>query len=341
MGKNGLIFVWDLKTYSVVNKINSFSAPNSCLTFCLSDPIYTLFGRDRDNKKVLRAINLLSGETIKSIKIHKTSLRCMILDHQNLYLYTGGTDGKVNVITVVDCEVEKSFVAHKAPINCLSVSNDDKYLVTASDDKCVKIFDNDFNQIRQLSLDVEISCVLFSKSNKKIFTGGWNFKPIKIWDVSELEIMKEKQYMETPGQYYMIQSHINWNKECGKTAQQKVKEQVVHFEDGLRRVYDNDLTSTTMSHLKRLSQLKPGVTLKRDQMNQVHTLEFDLLNVSKEEKKKKKDMESSDMGSLANSSCGNRGDKSSLNKEDEGTTFKARGLFKRRIFKGKPISSKK
>ena len=355
MSKNGLLFIWDLSNFKVVNKLDSFSAPNSSLTFALSDPIYTLFGRDRDNKKVLRAVNLLSGETIKSIKTHQKTLRCLVLDNMNHFLFTAGTDGIINAIKVVNCEIQHTFLAHEGAINALSVSNNDKFLVSASDDKSIKIFNTkcDFAEIRKLSLEVEISFVLFSKKNKKILTGGWNFKPIKIWDVSWLDIEDKTKFINTPGQFYMIQAPVNWNKECGKTAQEKIKENIIDFENGLKRVYDEDLTSTTIDHLNRLSKLKPGVvfgddkdiidkskpSLSSDNIQDVLIREFD----NKFDLDKKDIIESSEMGSLAMSTYKDKKSKLSINKikEDEGMVFKAKGLFNKRIVKGKPVVFKK
>jgi WD40 repeat protein len=356
MSKNGLLFIWDLSKFTIVNKIDSFSAPNSCLAFALSDPIYTLFGRDRDNKKVLRAVNLLSGETIKSVKVHQKSIRCLLLDNSNHFLFTGGTDGIVNVMTVTNCQIDHTFLAHEGAVNALCVSSNDQFLVTASDDKSVKVFNtkHDFVEIRKLKLEVEVSSILFSKQNKKIFTGGWNFKPIRIWDVSCLGIEDKTKFTNTPGQFYMVQAPVNWNKECGKTAQQKIKENIIDFEDGLRRVYDQDLTNTTMDHLKRLSQLKSGVVLKKNN-GAFGKTEKSMLSDKKDLKiedlddgfylSKKDIIETSGMGSLAMSYCKDKKMKTSFNlvngKEDEGMVFKAKALFKKRIVKGKPVVFRK
>lgn len=361
MGKNGLVLVWNLKSFALVNQLNSFSAPNSSLCFGLSDPIYTIFGRDRANKHTLRAVSLVSGETVKSIKLHKKTIRCLILDNQNRFLFTGGTDGLVNVLRVASSDLEVSISAHSAPVNALSVSGDDRFLASASDDGSAKVFDSqkNFAQVFKIETGVEVSWVMFSRKKKHLFTGGWNLKPIKIWKVGLLEISKQKRQVEAPGKFYMVQSAMNWNKECGKTTQQKVKEQIVDFEEGMRRTNNLDVAQTSVTYLKHLAQLQPGVTLKKNdkkdpieavEMNKEECAEipnskdFILPELDKivnlKEVEKKDFIESSEMGSLATSGFRPvRGGSWSfeVENEDQGTTFKANSVFKRRIIKGKPV----
>ena len=366
MAKNGWVFSWNLKTFKISKKLHAFSASNSSLCFCLSDPLYTIFGRDIHQKGTLRAVNLLSGETVKSIKIHKKSIRCMILDNNNQFLYTGGTDGFINVLTVTNSEIIKKIKAHNAPINSLTVSKDDRYLVTASDDHLVKIFDvqNDFAFIRELKHKVEVSYVMFSSKNKHLLTGGWNHKPIKIWDLDWLDITEQNYKFAIPGKHYLIQSAVNWNKDSGKTTQQKVKENIVNFEDGMKNIDNYALTKTTLDYLDSLSQMKSGIKVKRknkltrnkksttNELDPIKDIIFPEIPIGSEpiiDKKillmesselllnkkldlinKKESTESSKMESLAVSHLKNNSSDKNEN-ENEGTIFKTKGLFKKRI----------
>lgn len=346
MSKNGLVLSWNLKTFKIANKVTAFSASNSSLCFCLSDPIYTIFGRDIRNKGTLRAVNLISGETVKSIKIHKKNLRCMILDHCNQYLFTGGTDGVINILTVTNCEIEKKIKAHSSVVNSLSISRDDRFLASASDDRTVKIFDlhENYSMIRQLKHQVEVSFLLFSKKNKHLLTGGWNLKPIKIWDLTWLDITEQKYQFEIPGKHFLIQSPYNWNRECGKTTQQKVKENIVNFEEGMKHIDNYALTKTTLDYLDTLAQLKPGVSLKKEKDNQIAKRkstfkELDKIKdftipeldyEAKEIKEKFDIIESSEMNSLAMSELKEKNKKKVS--VDEGVTFKSRRMFRKRMF---------
>lgn len=347
MSKNGLLLSWNLKTFEVVNKVTAFSASNSSLCFCLSDPIYTLFGRDIRNKATLRAVNLLSGETVKSIKIHKKNLRCLLLDHSHQYIFTGGTDGILNILTLANCEIVKKIKAHSAAVNCLSVSKDDRFLASASDDRSVKVFDlqGDFTLVRELKHSVEVSFVLFSKKNKHLLTGGWDSKPIKIWDLTWLDITQQKYQFETPGKHFLIQSPYNWNRECAKTTQQKVKENIVHFEEGMKHIDNYALTKTTLDYLETLSHLKSGVTLKKKEKPRKSKrvllpssetpkdLKVPEINGEDKEIEEKKDfIESSQMGSLAVSGVKEIKKKEKIFPVDEGVTFKSRGMFRKKVF---------
>lgn len=359
MGKNGLVLVWNLKSFTVINQLDSFSAPNSSLCIGLSDPIYTIFGRDRAQKHTLRAVNLVSGETVMSLKLHQKTMRCLILDQQNQFLFTGGTDGLINVLRVASSHVEHSFSAHTAPINALCVSGDDRFLASASDDGSVKVFDsaNEFQQVFEVQTQVEVSWVMFARKKKHLFSGGWNLKPIKIWNVASLEISKEKQKIQAPGQFYLVQSAMNWNKECGKTAQQKVKEQIVDFEEGMRRTNNLHIAQSSVTYLKHLAQLKPGVTLKKstkkdlieaqeadDEADMADSKDVRVPQLDKivnlREIKKRDIIESSEMGSLATSGLGQVGlgpKTFQVEDEDQGTVFKSKNVFKKRIVRGKPI----
>lgn len=353
MSKNGMIFVWNLKTFKINNKIQHFSAPNSSLCFALSDPIYTIFGRDSQNRNSLRAMNLLSGETVKLIPIHKKRLRCMKLDHQNQFLYTGGTDGWVNVLDIATCEVVDCLQAHSKAVNCIAISKDDRYVATGSDDMTAKIFDSlqKYSQVAELKLKVEISFVLFSQNNKSLLVGGWNVRPIRIWDLRAMDMVEVKKGIDTPGQFFMIQSPYNWNRECVKTAQEKVKQNIVDFEAGMKEVVDYELTKTSMNYLKHMVSSKPGVSLNPDQKEKQDEEVLKILKNKKpiaevgmsksipevknemilSKEPEAEDIESSDMGSLAVS---RKFQKTELKEEgSEGVTFKPRGIFKRRIIK--------
>lgn len=261
IGKDNLIIVWSLTKYEILNKIPGFSASNTTKCFCLSDQFYTIFGRDKKEKGRLRAVNLMSGETVKLLKLHTKSIRCMELDTDNEMLFTGGFDGVINILKVEDTAVIKKLKHHKFPINCLTSSEDGTFLASASDDKTTKIFKvkNDFELIYTFNHDIEVSSILFSNSNKRLITGGWHFKPIKIWYIGDLNIAPSKIKVNTPGQFFMAASPINWKDEDEKTTHQKVKEKVLTFAKGLEEDHDLFMTKKALNTLDKLESLTVGV----------------------------------------------------------------------------------
>lgn len=261
MGKDNVVMVWAMRKYTLVNKIESFSASNSSRCLALSDQFYTLFGRDKKERNRLRAVNLMSGETVKLLKLHQKSLRCLILDPENEFLFTGGWDGIINVLRVEDTQVINAISSHTAPINCLAVSNDGQFLASASDDKTTRLFKRDLNfqSVFTFTHKVEVSALLFSRSNKRLITGGWHFKPIKIWHVGSLGVVTQDSTVDTPGQYFMSASPLNWKKEEGMTTNEKVKERVLNFAKGLDDMKDLAMTRQALEHLEVINTMEKGV----------------------------------------------------------------------------------
>ena len=255
IGKDNVVIIWTMKKYEIVNRIESFSASNSPNTFALSDQFYTLFGRDLKDKCRLRAMNLLSGETLKLMKLHSKSIRCMTLDPEDELLFTGGTDGVINVLRVEDTALVRAITSHKGPINNLSVSLNGRYLASASNDNTTRIFDKEhgFQPVHVFTHKVEVSYLLFSTSNKKLITGGWHFKPIKIWFVGFLGVPIDEDAIDTPGKFYLTQSPLNFKGENPKTVQEKVRDRVLNFAKTLNDEQDLEITQSALNNLEILN----------------------------------------------------------------------------------------
>lgn len=255
IGKDNQVIIWTMKKYEIVNRLDTFSASNSPRTFALSDQFYTLFGRDRKDKGRLRAVNLLSGENMKLMKLHSKSIRCMTLDLDDELLFTGGTDGVINVLRVEDTALVRAITSHSGPINCLAVSMNGRFLASASNDNTTRLFDKDhgFHPIHVFTHKVEVSSLIFSLTNKKLITGGWHFKPIKIWYVGFLEIPVNEDVIHTPGKFYLAQSPLNFKEDNNKTVQEKVRERVLNFAKTLDDKEDLDLTQSALKNLEILN----------------------------------------------------------------------------------------
>jgi WD40 repeat protein len=255
IGKDNQVIIWTMKKYEIVNKLDAFSASNSPCTFALSDQFYTLFGRDRKDKSRLKAVNLLSGETMKLMKLHTKSIRCMILDLEDEFLFTGGTDGVINVLRVEDTALVRAITSHSGPINCLAVSLNGRFLASASNDNTTRLFDKDngFHPIHVFTHKVEVSSLIFSLTNKKLITGGWHFKPIKIWFVGFLEVPVNEDIIHTPGKFYLAQSPLNFKEDNNKTVKEKVRERVLNFAKTLNDQNDLDMTQSALQNLEILN----------------------------------------------------------------------------------------
>ena len=255
IAKDNEVIIWSMGKYEIINKINNFSASNSPNTFALSDQFYTLFGRDRKDKCRLRALNLLSGKTLKLMKLHTKSIRCMTLDPDDEMLFTGGSDGVINVLRVEDTAMVRAITSHNGPINSLSVSLNGRYLASASNDNTTRIFDKEhgYQPVHVFNHKVEVSYLLFSLSNKKLITGGWHFKPIKIWYVGFLGVPIDEDALDTPGKFYLTQSPLNYKEENNKTVKEKVRDRVLNFAKTLNDEKDLDITQNALNNLEILN----------------------------------------------------------------------------------------
>jgi hypothetical protein len=255
IGKDNVVIVWTMKKYDIVNRIDCFSSSNSPNTFVLSDQFYTLFGRDRKDRSRLRALNLLSGETLKLLKLHSKSIRCMILDPEDEMLFTGGSDGVINVLRVEDTALIRAITSHTSAINSLAVSLNGRFLASASNDNTTRLFDreNGFQPIHTFTHKVEVSYLLFSRTNKRLITGGWHFKPIKIWHVDFLNIPVDEDAIHTPGKFYLTQSPINFKETENKSTKDKVRERVLNFAKTLNDEKDLEITQSALEKLEVLN----------------------------------------------------------------------------------------
>lgn len=255
IGKDNQVIIWTMRKYEIINRIDTFSASNSPCTFALSDQFYTLFGRDIKDKGRLRSLNLLSGESMKLMKLHSKSMRCLILDNEDELLFTGGTDGVINVLRVEDTALVRAITSHQGPINFLAISLNGRFLASASNDNTTRLFDkeNGFQQIHVFTHNVEVSSLLFSMTNKKLITGGWHYKPIKIWYVGFLKVPINEDEIYTPGKFYLAQSPINMKEGEVKTVQEKVRERVLNFAKTLDDEQDLEMTQSALQNLQILN----------------------------------------------------------------------------------------
>lgn len=255
IAKDNVVIVRTLKKYEIINRLDCFSSSNSPITFALSDQFYTLFGRDRRDRTRLRAMNLLSGETLKLMKLHSKSIRCMILDPEDEFLFTGGSDGVINVLRVEDTALVRAITSHTSAINFLTVSLNGRFLASASNDNTTRLFDkeNGFQPIHVFTHKVEVSSLVFSRTNKRLITGGWHFKPIKIWYVDFLNVPVDEDAIHTPGKFYLAQSPINFKDEEHKTVQDKVRERVLNFAKTLDDERDLEITQSALEKLEVLN----------------------------------------------------------------------------------------
>lgn len=282
IGKDNQVIIWTMRKFDIINRIETFSASNSPCTFALSDQFYTLFGRDIKDKTRLRSLNLLSGETMKLMKLHSKSMRCMILDHDDELLFTGGTDGVINVLRVEDTALVRAITSHKGPINYLAVSLNGRFLASASNDNTTRLFDKDngFQEIHVFTHKVEVSSLLFSMTNKKLITGGWHYKPIKIWYVGFLKVPINEDEIHTPGKFYLAQSPINMKEGEIKTVQEKVRERVLNFAKTLDDQNDLDMTQSALQNLEVLNGSYEDVPNQgNEQVNLLNQNEIDVQGV--------------------------------------------------------------
>jgi WD40 repeat protein len=244
--------VWNLKKYKLINRIDLFSSSNFARSFALSDQYYTIFGRDKYNPCKLRILNLLSGETVKMIRVHSKAIRCVTVSPDDNLFYTGGSDNLVHVFRTENADLVHAITSHTAPVNSITVSKDNRILATASNDKTVRLFnaDDNYSLIHIFKHKVEISVLAFSRSHQKLITGGWHFKPVKIWNTDFLNIDYDPNALVIPGKYFMSKSPINQKKgKSGPSTGERMKEKVLNYAQSLDNLEDINIARKSLDNI--------------------------------------------------------------------------------------------
>lgn len=266
VAKDNTVLVWMLKKYEVTKRLNCFSASNFQKTLALSDQYYTLFGRDKTHHNKLRIVNLISDETVRLMKIHSKKILCVTIAPDDDHFFTGGADGIINVFDVENANLVRAITSHQAPVNCLEVSKDCRFLASASDDRTVVLFDCDsmYTPIYIFEHQVEVSSLVFSRNHQRLITGGWHYKPIKVWNVDFLKIPYDEREIHTPGRYFLGQSAMNRKNLDHKSTHQRMQEKVLNFAQGLDDLNDLTLARNSLAQLNELNALESGVPLDPD-----------------------------------------------------------------------------
>lgn len=270
LGSDNLLIVWNLKKYTMINRIDLFSSSNYSRSFALSDQYYTIFGRDKYNPSKLRILNLLSGETVKMVKVHNKAIRCVVVSPDDNLFYTGGSDNLVHVFRTENAEMVHAITCHKAPVNNLTISKDNRFLASASNDKTVRIFNtnDNFSLVHLFKHSVEISALTFSRSHQKLVTGGWHFQPIKCWNTAFLGVEHDPSSIPTPGKYYLSKSPVNQKAQNGPSTGQRMKEKVLNYAQSLDNMQDINIARKSLDNLDNW-KTKPSANNKdsKDKVN--------------------------------------------------------------------------
>lgn len=266
ISKDNTVLVWLLKKYEVTKRLSCFSASNFQKTLALSDQYYTLFGRDKKHHNKLRIVNLISDETVRLMRVHAKKILCITIAPDDDHFFTGGADGVINVFDVENANLVRAITSHKQAVNCLEVSKDCRFLASASDDKTVALFDCDnmYRPIYFFEHTVEVSSLVFSKNNQRLLTGGWHYKPIKVWNIAFLNINYDEREVHVPGRFFLGQSAMNRKTLDHKSTHQRMQEKVLNFAQGLNDLNDLTLARRSLAQLNELNQLESGVPIDPD-----------------------------------------------------------------------------
>ena len=271
LGADNLLIVWNLAQYKIINKLDIFSSSSYSQSFALSDKFYTIFGRDKQNPCKLRILNLLSGDTVKMVKVHSKAIRCVTVAPDDNYFYTGGSDNLVHVFKTENADLVHAISSHNAPINNLTVSKDSKFLASASNDNTVRLFNanDNFELVHIFKHAVEVSAILFSKSHQKLVTGGWHFRPIKVWNTNFLNIEFDSSFIETPGKFFMSKSPVNRGLNDKKATDKKVK--MLDYSQNFENKEETEFARRSIDDFYYMSESLKGSKVSKKSMGEVNS----------------------------------------------------------------------
>ena len=251
LGGDNLLLIWSLRNYKTINSFNLFSSSNFSRAFALSDQYYTLFGRDKQNPRKLRILNLMSGETVKMVKVHTKSIRCVTVSPDDEFFYSGGTDGLIHVFKTKNADLVHAITCHKEPVNNLTVSKDNKFLATASNDKTVRLFNcqNNYEMVFIFKHAVEVSAISFSKTHQKLITGGWHFRAIKVWNTAFLGIDFDQAAIDVPGKFFMSKSPLNRGPKTEPSTEERMQGKVLEYAQDLTDMDDIKIARKSIENL--------------------------------------------------------------------------------------------
>ncbi|MBF0518658.1 MAG: protein kinase [Nitrospirae bacterium] len=176
-------------------KINNYKTVHDMLNMLRSDSgyeynnelinlyakLYTVTYRSNIRKIVL----------YKTLKGHSSSIRELIISHDEKYLLSGSDDKTLKLWDISTGECVKTFEGHRDHVTSVSLSQSNSYALSGSDDKtlklwdistgeCVKTFEGHRDHVTSVSL---------SQSNSYALSGS-DDKTLKLWDINSGECIK-------------------------------------------------------------------------------------------------------------------------------------------------------
>jgi WD40 repeat protein len=129
---------------------------------------------------------------LKKKDISEKSIRCLIVDEENLKIYAGCSDNFIYVLHYKTLEVIHKWQAHQNSVFSLQLSPNGKYLLSGSRDAHLSVWTIDENYRLLLSQPAHlftINDIVFQPEGKLFATAGRD-KHIKIWDSTNFNLLK-------------------------------------------------------------------------------------------------------------------------------------------------------
>jgi uncharacterized protein YjbI with pentapeptide repeats len=125
-------------------------------------------------------------------KEHSNCITSLIFSFDLQFVLSGSADKSINMYKIETGEFIKKFSGHKFTVYGL-ISLSSSYLVSVSYDMLMKLWDIDDSK-EVISIDMEIECYCIGyKSNKSVIATGHRYGIIKLWSISQEQVINEKQ----------------------------------------------------------------------------------------------------------------------------------------------------
>jgi WD40 repeat protein/beta-lactamase regulating signal transducer with metallopeptidase domain len=149
-GQDGLVILWDPATGKLIRKLEGHANWVFCLAFSPDGALLASGGYDRS----IRLWDVKKSEPLAVLSRHRGSVRALAFHPRGGILASAGADRSIRLWDLAKKEEAQQVKGHEDCVRALAYAPDGR-LASASEDRKVKLWGPDGNQLRELALTTQ------------------------------------------------------------------------------------------------------------------------------------------------------------------------------------------